>query len=360
MIDTLTGSAIYLRPEKRWFEFPILMDEQAESSPDRAPTAPESIPVSVRCAFEDEQHATAFAHLIATWVRELSRDIDLSRLDGITVAGDYNQALLDLDRGYETSHELKPSDEYAVGVAMTPSVIRDGNLKSHMVFNAGIVAPLDNVDDPLFPQALHVVVHECAHVEVMAKFDRAFPNVLLRKSYDNIHDGIRWQIILACWDEYAATWISATYGENPTEAYEATFIEMLGRARNEANERIKSYRVHRDIGQVMEEVYGIYGNLMKFAAYHLGNMAGRGLSIEDLPKTKAQLEGHWFAAHFEALGALCRALADSYGDWKDTVPFEAIGDLVDEIVEEGGVLVTRSAKAGLYIDIPFSPETMPA
>ncbi|WP_298125232.1 hypothetical protein [Brevundimonas sp.] len=80
--------------------------------------------------------------LVASYVRAISRRINLASLDGITIAGDYAQALLELDRGYETSHTLTPSEGLAIGVAMTPSVIRDGVVKSHLVLNAGIIAAL--------------------------------------------------------------------------------------------------------------------------------------------------------------------------------------------------------------------------
>jgi hypothetical protein len=46
---------------------------------------------------------------------------------------DYAQALASLNRGYEIKHVLTPSDGHAVGIAMTPSVIRDGRLMSHIV-----------------------------------------------------------------------------------------------------------------------------------------------------------------------------------------------------------------------------------
>lgn len=73
---------------------------------------------------------------------ELSAAIDLTTLDGITIAFDYAQALLELDRGYETKHKLTPSDGIVLGVAMTRAVIGDGMIKSHMLFNAGILLPL--------------------------------------------------------------------------------------------------------------------------------------------------------------------------------------------------------------------------
>ncbi len=334
-------------------------EQEEKAVNDRSPTAPENISVSLRC-FDEEGHARKFGNLLAMYVRELSRYFDLSNLDGITVAFDYHQALLDLDRGYPTTHKLTPSEGFVLGVAMTPAVIRDGTLKSHIVFNAAAVLPLEDEKHDAFKLALHMVAHECGHVEVTHRFDAAFPGVLLRSKARNAHDRLRWDIIKACWDEYAVTSICACFGEDPTEGYEKTFIHALNETRATANGLIKAYRLHGNIEQILAEVYGIYGNLMKYACYHLGNIAGHGLELEDRPNTIAALDGHWFKPYFERLSAACKSIADDYGKWTERSKFEVIGDLADEIVQEGGLVISNyTDDGGFHVDIPFSPDTMP-
>ena len=58
---------------------------------------------------------------------------------------------------------------------MTPAVIRDGKIKSHMLFNAGVLLPLEDEQHEFYEQALHTLAHECAHVEVTERFNAAFP-----------------------------------------------------------------------------------------------------------------------------------------------------------------------------------------
>jgi hypothetical protein len=321
-------------------------------------TAPESFSVSIR-GFDTEEHGREFANLIAGYVRELSRYIDLSGLDGITVASDYNQTLLELDRGYATSFRLTPSEEFVVGVAMTPSVLRNGTLKSHIVLSAGLALALENPESEHFMVALHTLAHECAHVEISRRFETAFPGILLRKKYDNPHDGMRWQVILACWDEFAATRISAPIGHDPTDWYEQNFLVFLKETRPKANGLIKAYRLHADHGRIMGEVYGAYGELLKSAAYHLGNMMGHNLSLDAFPATKSALDGHWFAPYFHRFAELCKRIADDYGKWIDTKCFEALGDLADELVAEGGLRISRREGGAVGFDVPFTPETMP-
>jgi hypothetical protein len=124
----------------------------------RPVTTPESFSVNIR-GFDTEKHGREFANLIGGYIRELSRHIERSGLDGITVAHDYSQALLELDRGYATSFRLTPSEEFVVGVAMTPSVLRNGTVKSHIVLSAGLALALENPEDEHFMVALHTLAH---------------------------------------------------------------------------------------------------------------------------------------------------------------------------------------------------------
>ncbi len=81
---------------------------------------------------------------------------------------------------------------------MTPAVMRDGQIKSHIVFDASLLLALEDENHEFYSRAFHMVAHECAHVEVTARFDEAFPGILLRPSAANYHDHCRWDIIKAC------------------------------------------------------------------------------------------------------------------------------------------------------------------
>ncbi len=181
---------------------------------------------------------------------------DLIALDGVTVAVDYDQALLELDRGYETSHKLTATKSHVVGVAMTPSVIRQDELKSHIVLNAHHIWPLLEEDLENLGHAIHILAHECAHVEVTNMFERCFPKVLLREQQCTILENVRWQVIFAAWDEFAVTAISAGIGEDQSDAYEETFINDLKKAEALSNDLILAYRKHGSIDQILGKFTG--------------------------------------------------------------------------------------------------------
>ncbi|EJN10130.1 hypothetical protein [Herbaspirillum sp. YR522] len=322
-------------------------------------TAPAQFSVTARGAFPSEEDAHRLATVVGELVRVLSRKFDLSRLDGVTVAEDYAQALAELDRGYESSHTLTPSEGAVVGVAMTPSVLRDDVLKCHIVFNARYLWPLKDTSDPTALQLpLHIVAHECAHVEVTGKFEAAIPGLLLRSRFTNLWERARSDVIFACWDEYAVTLLCAGIGADPTESYEETLITNMGIVRQEANEAIKAYRLHSDLDQVYREVYRTYANLLKYASYYLGNLAGRDTELSVRPNFEATLAGHWFEEYFHRLDNACKAIMAQYGMWQDLSLFEVVADIADDMVAEGGIIMRREG-GQLYIDIPFTAETMP-
>jgi hypothetical protein len=105
-------------------------------------TAPDPVPFNL-IGFATEEQARALANMTATFVKYIGTKMNLEGLDGITIAYDYNKALVDLDRGYETSFVLTPSTEFVQGVAMSPAVIRDEKIKTHIVFSFGFTAFVD-------------------------------------------------------------------------------------------------------------------------------------------------------------------------------------------------------------------------
>lgn len=329
-----------------------------ESADEPSTTVPDNYVISLR-GFETEDGAKQFSGILSSVVRALGRNINLSNLDGITVAYDYPQALLDLDRGYDTLHKLTPSSEMAFGIAMTPAVKRDGRIKSHIVLHAGVIISLADPESEHFGLALHILAHECAHVEAKHCFDTCFPGMVLQKVHQNAHEAFRWQIIDACWEEYIVTCISASIGDDPTEGYEETFSVALRETREKANNHIKAFRLHGNVAQVLAQVYGAYGELMRFASYLLGTMAGKELTLFGLPSTAAVLDGHWFSPHFENLSKVLSAIAAKYGKWTDLNVFETLGDLADEIVADGGLFISYRPNGQPYVDIPFTPKTMP-
>jgi hypothetical protein len=329
----------------------------SRSEPAASSRIPANFPVSVN-GLPDAERGEAFAKLLGNWLIALGGRFDLQSLDGATAVVDYGAALTALDRGFQASRPLEPTRDKATGIAMAVPVLRNGLVKSHLVLDLNYLIWLEDEMAEGFVDAVHVLAHECAHVEITAAYDRCFPGVLLRQR-EGEAERFGGSIAMSCWDEFAATWRCAGIGRDPTTYYETTFLEVLGSARSAANEKIKAYRVHADVSQVVSETFAIYGNLLKFASYVAGNMKGRSLTLDDLPATKAALTGHWFRPFFDRLQEECSALSDSFGQWSDRSQFLPLVRLVDDLVAAGGVVMVPQSDGRLYAHIPFSAETMP-
>lgn len=301
--------------------------------------------------------AQEMQELLNSMVEIIGKSIDLSGLDGITFAHDYRQALLELDRGYETGYKLTPSNDHGVGIAMSPSVIRDNQLKTHVVINAEMFFAL--LSAKRSDMAVNTIAHEFAHVELTHLYDKAFPGTLLQMRYGNSLDSFRTDCMLACWDEFGACWRSATFGPTVPLAYEQAFLPALERTRSEANSAIIEYRSHADIGIVINKVCGLYGRLLKYSAYHLGNLHGHGIDWRTIPTTANALQDHWFQPFFERLDDACKRIAENYGNWNSSAPFDALRDLAQDVVTDGGMHFERHENDRISLNIPFTVETMP-
>ena len=308
---------------------------------------------------ETEEERKEFLDKLLTYVAVISTDIDMSGLDGITVAVDYENALAEFDRGVEAlkekSRRLKPTnDETAFGVAMTPISRKDGKIKSHMFFRYDTVRGIGcDPDSEEFQTAVHVVAHECAHVEAASKFDSAFPGVLLNQCPDawTALDQAKWKYaIYACYQEYIACRLSSGFGKNSLDSEVDVLLNTLNGIDEKADRMVEECRRDKDYEKVSHGLFLLYGKLMEYSCYVLGTMRGLELTVEDVSSLRNGLADSWFAPYFDSLGKLCEDLYESYGTWEDYGAFDAIGDLLERVVARKGVSA-RPCGDGLYVTL---------
>ncbi|RWI57171.1 MAG: hypothetical protein EOR16_16515 [Mesorhizobium sp.] len=304
---------------------------EEEQAPERPSTRPQNVPMCFR-GFEQEA-AEAHASTLGWLLHEIGKIIDISTLDGMTIAFDYDDALANLDRGYETIRTLAKTTEFGTGVAMTPAVLRDGILKSHIVISAGIALMLKDEDHQNVKLAIHTVAHECAHAKITAAYDKSFPGETLRKFHDTVMESWRWDVIKACWDEYAACRIASDFGHDPLPGYEETFVLAHSQTDEKVMQLIRDFN-GGGADPLVGPVFGAYGTMMKFACYMMGSMAAAGKTLVDCESAQNALNGHWFAPYFDRLKNACEDLYENFGNWPDKSGFEAIGDIVEDIVTD--------------------------
>lgn len=337
------------------------MSDEAPETVDAAPleTAPESISVSLR-GFAEPDQATRFGNLIADIVRSMSKYIDLTQLDGITVAYDYDEALAQVDRGFDARRPLRrTADGYNVGVAMAPAVLRNGVVKAHLVFFAPAVLPLEDQSSPGFRDALYLVAHECAHVEDLRHRDACFPGTILQREIVDCEEAILDPAARVLWEEYAACRASAVFGEEQGAVLEESFASVLPTARGRVNAAILSYRVHADIERVLHEAGSPLCEPLRLAAYLLGHLDGRDQDMDTVPRARDLLVGSQYESFVERLHGVLRGLWSRRGLWSSPAEFDPLKDIVRELFADGGMILQRRPDGSLYVAIPFTTETTP-
>ncbi|WP_221795085.1 DUF4238 domain-containing protein [Aquisediminimonas sediminicola] len=145
----------------------------------------DQLPPAQPCEFEQEQFsysvtlhdfgddllARAYADILQSVIKALTRDMPLHDLDGITIAADYADALATLDRG---DPNLPPMVSgalaYGTGAAMPVTVKRNGKRKEHLVLAAWIAAGWTSENPEDRAMTLHLLIKMLAGIANSARF----------------------------------------------------------------------------------------------------------------------------------------------------------------------------------------------
>ena len=332
----------------------------------RRPSTLPPVGVELRC-FATEELAKSVGAKVEGWLYQLGKLLNLKRLMRVIVAYDYEQTLAGIDRGAAVSRPLSATNNgIAVGIAMTPAVLHEGEPRSVMVLNASYVTVLSQPESPENTEArdvvLYTLAHESAHVHDLEMQASCFPGTILRERL-SFRDGILYAIASGCWEEYIACRLSAFMGKQVTlRGFEDTFCNALERAKSRADGAIRQYRMHADVRRVTLEVAEEYESVMVYASYLLGHIDGIEKAVEELsPQVTRTIEMHaYFMPFFAKLHAELRAMHDFYGHWQGLEVFEPLKQLACDLLKIGGIEIQPRPDGTAHVAIPYTPETMPS
>ena len=323
------------------------------------PTAPTNFTVALQ-GFSNREDADRFGNTIAMTVQSISCIMNLERLDGITVAFDYDNALIQLDRGFNATIPLtRTNDGRLVGVGMAATVLRGGTVKAHLVLHAPYVMPLEEQGTPAFRQALYLVAHECGHIADLKTRDEAFPGVILQRSYVDFEEQLLAPTANALWDEYAACRASAPLGRDHTSLYEQGLTAVLPDARNRVNAAIRSYRRHRDISQLLQEAGEPLCQPLRVAAYLVGHLDGLEDDFDLVPAARDMLAASPYLSFVNRLRGIARQMWERRGHWNSLAEFEPLQAICRDLYADGGMLIQKMPDGTTYVKVPFTLKTIP-
>lgn len=196
------------------------------------------IALNIKCiGFATPDAANVAAKRVSEVIEESAREMEITLvgLDGVTIAHDYDRALAELDRGYETKQALtRTNDAVASGIAMAPLVRRNGQIMTHLIMSVAVVPLIDN--PTLGVSGRYILAHELAHAHEHYWRNKGIPNVLLQHTISAADGRVLYEIAEACWGEYVACFFSASIHPDQTFGSKSDW-EML-RARGTSDEEI--------------------------------------------------------------------------------------------------------------------------
>ena len=324
-------------------------------------TIPSDLSLTAK-GFNDPEVATQFGRTILEFITVMGSSMDLATLDGVTLAVDYDAALAELDRGMEGLRPLSRSNSTEMqGVAMSPAVMRDGQVKTHLVFDASMLVPLVHAESTAEERAssIGIIAHECAHVQITAQKEAAIPQARLGTVIEGFERAVTFQVAEICWDEYAACRISAPFASRQNEQHAQTLKGVLERARPDANAAIRAYRWHGDVDRLVAEAGPPLCQPIKVAAYLLGGLDGAGAAWSDFPEAREELDAAGYGELVDRLHAILRQLWESQAEWAPTLDvFAPLQALAAEVFASAGLVFNSEPDGSCWIDVPFSPDTL--
>lgn len=310
--------------------------------------------LSVHLQGLDENLANRIGAAVIDIVREVGRRIDVSSLDGVTVAVDYDSALSGLDTGgVKVASPGRTNDGDLTGVAKSIIVRRGDRVKTHLVLSAQAVAclGLDDSEEDLRLLSLAIVSHECAHVEDHGLRERQFPGSLLEILQDRLPAMVR-SLSESIWGEYAACRASACFVPDQTQQFRGSLSLRLDPAAKNARQAISAFRTHGDIRKVLQEVVFALLEPLRMAAYLFGHLDG--LAEDNYPPVDqvVPVQHGAFVAPLEKLVSQLRLLWETREHWTCAGDLDVLGQTSLTLLGDFGMHIYAQPDGGLYVSIP--------
>lgn len=326
---------------------------------------PSTVPncqLSFRNFSDNEEWNQRFIESFREVLITCGRYMDLSLLDGVTVGYDYDDALASVDLGYESTIARQYTNQGGLlGVAKMLRVLRDGDVRAHVVANANVLNGLADQDDERFWPCVNLIAHELAHVAVMGWFKAHSPGLLLAPHQGDWAVSVLRDVSHTIWEEYAACRLSAPFnsGNVVLNGYVEGVELSVADAMPNAREAIKAYRVHGDINRLLLETTRLVGNPLKMAAYLMGHTDGRQEEFDADDRLPVTGTSEFWPLLPDLIDAL-RAAWEIRHDWNGLEGVDGIVRVVKDALARAGVIVTlQQEPPGSRVDVPFSAATMP-
>jgi hypothetical protein len=300
----------------------------------------------------------AFGEGVANWVAIFSRYLDLSRLERVIVAWDYQAAVASVDGGGGPP-SAPTSNEYGEGAAMARHVIRDDEIWSVVIVWTPLVRQLLSEDEAERSRAVHMLFHELVHVDDLRLFSRTYPGGWRTAKPRDGRDRVLQSIVNPCQSEYSAQRRSAALAPE----YGFALLDMLAEALREVDDQIRAarlaYRVHGDMNVYWPIVEARLTFLFQAIGYGLGHADWAASAAEEEPELAAR-----YASRVTELAGLpsgwlleaCRPAVLPFlnlAAWEGQEIYDALIAVAERLLNQYGMYTSPSG-TGIHVNMPYT------
>ncbi len=329
------------------------MEERIEDLPE--PTVKPDFCIQFQ-GFEEEFAQTVGRNLMQA-VNNFSRIVPLEGLDGITVGFDYSKAIEGIERGFPC--RLPPptpteNENIGTGIGMALPIIRDGVVKTHIVFSPVITKCFqDGVKEEELKIGLKLLLHELGHVfEHSCKY-KAFGNTVELTVNELIPDPLQrflWGLSHHIWEEYCANRVAINFMKD-WQTENEVFVSIAADYRINIHKSRKLYHL-REIN--LEDFLSVVEDQLHVLLYATGVLFGAVDSVDEevlSPQAKELLD----ATEQEALHSFHNVLKKI---WDNLCQWESYNDFLDlnqptlELLHSLKLYPSINEDELLHIDVP--------
>ena len=290
-------------------------------------------------------------------VRELRPMMALDRLDGFTFAEDYETALRNLDRGFETSRALEPTKyDYGVGVAMTPLVRRDGVIKSRVVARMWIANGLVSDNEQEQQLALHTIISQLAYAACTQLLDEAFPGFFMSRLEDSLQSFL-YPCVDSAWSGYFAARSSAIFNPESETAYRELALSALHHAESSIPPARLAYQFDKDMDKLMAVTLPAITALLKHLGHLLGHCDGIQKDAFDDEQLSAAFEKTGLSAWVALFQGDLATIWDRRGQWSSLDEFFQLNRHAERLLWACGMFPWKTKDGGIWIQVFFNNDT---
>lgn len=283
-----------------------------------------SITIIVDAWHEDGERKTKATDLLETvHALRLTQNLDLSRLEGITVTTNLDEALANFDDGgIKTGRTLTRSTGDTVGVAMTPVCKRGESAMCRIFLSASTVSALNGQSDVC--TELYILAHELGHAHDLAKRCQHLEPHVLQTPGDLLTPPVFWQLAEICWNEYAACRLSALTCPEMTAPLEEMLVQALRNLRPCLRQNLRNYSPVPGPKILLNDATAPLCPVLKAASYFLGHRAGLGNTTGFSAALTDSLDANGFLQKLEELCTILADMWEAYPDWTNLDVYEPL------------------------------------